>query len=203
MNKQLKSVAPKNHHSTADWDFYDPTRWELSATHYVSSPTALHAIQVMAGVSCRLAETLVLPEGRLVTYTYHSGVEELFLAFRKQQLLGDATQSDDYHVDLDPRHNVRLRTRVSAVEDTIDSWPIQTTLDTWHRWRLTFWNGQDPWAYDALCVELEHEEAEAWVSYGVLYHRDNLWADSDKNRIGFGRFHPVCWMDDTEIWIPS
>ena len=185
-----------------DWDFGD-ANWQLDATHFVSAPTAINGkVPYCRRVLCRLAESLVLPQGRVVTQLYLTGTVISQVVFRHQSALGDASFKDCYAVHFQNDEWIYFKNRLGFVETKIDEWPIKPTLDQWQRWRVTWWNGVDLMNNPAIAVELHQHIAGDWLSYGVLYDPLNRWENSDKNRVGLGFLYSGAWADDTEIWIP-
>lgn len=188
--------------AVADWDFGD-ANWGLSAVQYVSAPTAITGeLPYCRRILCRVAESLVLPEGRIVTQLYQADTYALQLVFRHQSALGDASLQDCYMASFPSTGNIWLRYRLTGATAGIDFWPVSCTTNTWERWRLTWWNGVDMMNNPALAVRLERYEAGAWVSYGEIYDTNNRWKDSALNRCGLGILSTNTWIDDTKIWIP-
>jgi hypothetical protein len=95
---------------------------------------------------------------------------------------------------------------VLDAETTIGSFPISHSVNTWERWRATWWNGYTGAGVPALASDLYQWVTGAWVQRGTtLYDTYNHWKDSAINRAGFGcadREDYFYWWDDTEIWGP-
>ncbi|MBA7692610.1 hypothetical protein ES703_101177 [subsurface metagenome] len=84
----------------------------------------------------------------------------------------------------------------------VGTWPVVVTLDTWERWRISWFNAVDLQNNDATAIQLERFEAGAWVDYGILYDTTEPFKDSDRNRVGIRLLYALNWVDDFEIWVP-
>ena len=184
----VSDIRIKPRHSVSDWDF-GTANWELSATQFVSPPTSLHGKPGnLEWCLCRVADSLNLPEGRIVTSIYTPDKFGPVLNICHQSLLGDATIQYRYEIRFFQHQNC--------------SWPVVLTLSTWERWRVTWWNGTDMMNNPATAIELERLEAGIWVSYGILYDTAEPFKNSDRNRVGIRLLYALNWIDDTEIWVP-
>lgn len=202
--KDLKEARNlKNHHSTIDWDFSE-VRWELSSTQYVSPPTSLACTAgVKTFILCRLANSLCLPQGRMVFCVYPGAYDMPLMSFRNQAPLGSSSYENCYSIYYIDNTRIRLAFYLDGVRNNLPWWDINMPGLAWHKLRVTWWNGVDPTNTPALCVELEREEDGEWVSYGILYDTENRWAESEVNRCGPAFISVGSYHDDTEIWIPT
>lgn len=199
-----KTLVPLKHHSTTDWDFQN-ANWLLTAQQYISAPTSIRAI-VAAGlyVLSRLAGAQCLPQGRMIACTYATSVHTMyFLTFRNQAALGSASSTNCYLLYRNSATTIRLNRMVGGVSTLIGTWTTTHTLNAWHRYRITWWNGVNEQNQPALACELEQEIGGEWVSRGILYDTANQFKDSATNRCGIGLTQVDNFQDDTEIWIPA
>lgn len=198
------SIDKRQHiYSVSDWDF-QTANWMLSNTQYHSPPTSIiTTVPVLPNVIlCRVADTLVLPVGRMVWWSYNQGEYAAWVTFRNQAPLGSASRQNCYRLYAISTATIWLYSVEDGVEYWGDTWTAIWEKNKWEHWRLTWWNGVNEQNTPALCVELEHEIAGEWVSAGILYHTANLWKDSAINRCGILIEQYMFYHDDTEIWIP-
>lgn len=203
MSKKFRSKLLPLHHSVGDWDKLG-TYWRLDENHYISPPTSLFFYyEETKAFLCRLPDSLCLPVGRLVGYFRYGYIVTYSFTFRNQAPLGTANISNTYMLASSGYLRMDFGKRVADVYTLLGQWPVSWGLETWYRYRLTWWNAYNPQNVLSLAVQLEREEDGVWVDKGILYDTDNLWADSDVNRVGLTHPPGSIWFDDTEIWIPK
>lgn len=194
----------------ADWDF-SATNWILDVSQYVSPPSSLRIastglVPIGQVALCKKADSLCLPQGRIVTYLRTSPACYPNIHFRNQAANGSADPLNDYNL-FGTVGTFRFYRVVAGVDTTLDNWGAAWfTANTWHLLRLSWWTAYDTQNVKSLAMRLERFFEGEWVIDRTYYDTENLWADSDVNRVGVGsRRHPTyyCWFDDTEIWKPS
>jgi len=202
-NANPKPYLPVNHHSIGDWDF-SSGNWAFSPAQFISPPTSVKCTSGVINILHNWYASRRLPEGRLVGYIYngYDGHMPGFI-FRSQQLIGSALVMSRYFASYLDRLHWVLQSYIGDIATTIDTWNVLTDLDTWYRWRVTFWISQTLKCEPALFVKLEREEAGEWVDYGTLEDTANLYADSDVNRYGICLYGTYCYQDNTELWVPG
>lgn len=200
----------KQHHSIADWDWYDAKQRALDNTIYVSPPSSLRISSYDTTWRnncwlCKYSGTTCIPDGRLVTYLrrHHPTYGRHMLIFRNQKAVGGADWQNCYaiyFIETEIRV-VRIEAGAQTVLQIIN---YTLPINEWHRFRVTFYSGTNPEGTPALNIILEHYQAEEWILFGdVSYDPLDKWADSAVNRLGGLSFtrntDPNHW-DDTEIW---
>lgn len=199
------------HHSIEDWDFQQgATNRSLSATQYVSAPTSLRILQPTSAdfhdaILCRHPDTLCLPQGQVINWVYSYYYSQVVANFRNQVALGTANYSNCYEVAV-LQTTVDLIRFVGGVFSRRDRTTGQGFQNSWHQYRVFWYNGKTPAEVPALCVDVYLNIAAEWVKQGAtMYDTANMWKDSAINRTGFRAFsgynHPQYW-DNTEIWGP-
>lgn len=204
MKKDLNSklYLPVKHHSTGDWDF-SSGNWALSPAQFWSPPTSLKCTSGVINVLCNLADAYRRPEGRLVSYIYHGWMgDQSGFIFRCQQPAGSVWLMNRYYAShISPTHWI-LQSYLGLAPTTVGYWAVPTVLDTWYRYRLTFWISQTEKCEPALFVQLERQENDHWVDYGILEDTANLYAGSSVNRYGICVYGTYAYFDNTELWKP-
>lgn len=202
MTISVPKSSGRIYHSVADWDFGTPN-WELSAVHFVSPPTALRGRPGnLQWCLCRVAGSLNLPQGRIVFSAYNTGVWGPVLNVCHQSLIGDATIRHRYEILFFQHQNCSCGAYTPGGDYGVGNWPVRLTLNTWERWRVSWYNAVDLQNNDATAIELERLEAGVWVDYGILYDTNEPFKDSDRNRVGIRLLYVGNWIDDVEIWVP-
>lgn len=201
------------HHTVSDWDFWDTASYDLYTGLYVSPPSSLRVFTPNVVIRnkhtlCRVATTLNLPQGRLVTAVYKTwDSQRLYYSFRNQAALGAGDHLNCYLVGI-TYSTWWIQRLVNGLLGWSDSQPNVATKNTWEYFRLTWWNGKTPAGVDALAATLEKYIAGEWVKQGeVVYDTGNQFKDSEINRCGPGivgveQGYPT-YIDDTEIWGPE
>lgn len=208
-----KPITPSNllattmvatpHHTVGDWD-KPAAGWELDTDNYISPPSSLYFfLNAPHAFLCRLAGSLCLPSGRLVTYVRPFFLDDYWLTFRNQATLGTEEVKDCYLIATDRTSRIEFGKRVNNVYTLLAEWVTTWTIGIWQRVRVTWWTTYDDMNTPSLAVHLEVWEDEAWADKGIKYDTDNLWADSEVNRCGLASFHSGIGWDDTEIWKPT
>lgn len=194
---------PLQHHSTTDWDFSAAT-WQLSTAQFISPPSSLRAVSGVMNILSKLEAAYCVPAGRKVSYIrQHGGSYNNGFIFRVQRPSGSAWVMSRYVVWQTAINRWGFGRYVNTTFTTLGEWVILVPIDTWHRFRVTWWTGEDEEGHPALCVKLEREEDSIWVDYGNRYDTANMWADSQVNRLGICLYATDSFFDDTEIWIPA
>ncbi len=211
MNPSKIALAP--HHSVVDWDFEPGQVHELDSSYYVSSPTSLHLGHYPTGtpdgcVLCRVADTLVIPDGRIITAArQRSPTNQYRLVFRNQAALGTANMLNCYRIRTS--HLDWMLERINDGTPTaIGGGVTHHEQDAWMWLRITFYSGADPGNGSALVFTYEHYLDGEWVQQGApAYDAVDAWKDSGINRLGLATFGLFAgweqWYDDTEIWGPA
>ena len=204
-----KIIVPK-HHSVIDWDSELGSQYRsLDSTVYVSPPSSLHFVGgtpwKSACTLCRHSATLCLPQGEVRTWWRSNQTYDCAVTFRNQAPLGSATIINSYRTySQSPYINV-YRT-VSGGSLLLAQLPYEFSENVWYHQRVVWWNGQNPVGEDALCIIVYMEIDGEWSKIGdTVYDTDNMWKDSDVNRVGLMAWFGVLrdrWFDDTEIWAP-
>ncbi|MBA7544146.1 hypothetical protein ES705_36494 [subsurface metagenome] len=198
------------HHTLTDWDFEHGGLYRsLSTAFYISAPSSLKFGPSPAWwatyVLCRIPATLCLPQGEI--RAWHRTIQPTIplAIFRNQAPLGTVNILNCYVVSISATA-LSLGRYVNGVGRAIDSTDGYWVGSTWIHFRVFWYNGKTPGEEEALCVDGYREIAGEWVKIGnTMYDPDNVFKDSEINRIGFAStlFAGVeAWIDDTEIWGP-
>ncbi len=201
------------HHSVVDWDFGPGMVKELTDITYVSAPSSLHLgnypNHTAEGVLlCRIDETLVLPQGVIVTAArQRTPTNQYRLIFRNQAVLGTSNELNCYRIQVDAAHWSLYRVTGGGAA-FIDDQPAVHSANTWQFLRATFYSGVNPANGSALVVTYELYIAGDWIQQGdPIYDPVDQWKDSGINRVGLGTKGLALgweqWYDDTEIWGPA
>ncbi len=202
MQKSALKSSGGIHHSVADWDF-GTVNWELSAVHFVSPPTAIRGRPGnLQWCLSRVAASLNLPQGQIVVSIYTPDQFGPVLNICHQSLLGDATEKHRYEIRFFSHLNCSCGAYTPAGDYGVGSWPVVVTLDTWERWRISWFNAVNLQNVDSTAIKLERLESGTWVDYGILYDTNEPFKDSDRNRVGIRLLYALNWIDDLEIWLP-
>lgn len=202
MTVKTNRINVLNHHTVGDWD-KPVTGWTLTTGIYVSPPSSLYCYATQDhAFLCRLADSLVLPAGRIVCQIYPQFLNDYWLTFRNQATLDTEEVKDCYLISCHATNRIDFGKRVNNVYTKLDEWVASWTLNTWVQLRVTWWNTYDDQNNPSIAVQLEVWEADAWADKGILYDSDNLWADSEINRVGLAIHAAGVAFDDTEIWKP-
>jgi len=193
------------HHTWTDWDFSD-ANWEFEDYTYISPPTCLHFTGAgLTIVTCKLADSLVLPEGKIVTARRLWGNAPDHIHFRNQEPDGSSSMANCYHARFTSML-VTLFRRVNDVDTQLAEWEYPLTLYHWFTLTVTWWLYKAPYQPDVLRTRiymLDHTTSQEWQ----YQHDDeaNQWADSEVNRCGIAGLSlpPANYIDDTEIWRPQ
>ncbi len=202
-------LKESKHHTIADWDFQSTSYRSLATDYYISAPTSLkfHGSSVgwFSAILCRIAGTLVLPQGEVRTWFRNHNAWPYIAVFRNQLLLGTANMDNCYYV-VAFRTEAILYRRIAGTPREIGRVTISYSFDTWVHMRTAWYNGETPGGEDALCVDIYRDIAGEWVKQGAtLYDTTNRWKDSARNRTGITSALAgghLIWFDDTEIWGP-
>lgn len=200
------------HHSVSDWDFqFAAPNWTLDTALYVVAPASLRLKYTAGGtpsfsVICKYATVLNLPQGELRTWYRSVQAYEAWCTFRNQAAVGSANELNCYATVMSPT-NLALYRMVAGIATARGSWPTTHAVNTWERFRLQWWNGNDLYGVDALCVNLYKEVSGQWVQQGgTLYDTSQQWKTSSINRVGLRGQTDVTYFtnfDETEIWGPA
>lgn len=203
MNKLLtpsKLLLP--HHTVGDWD-KPAADWKLDTVFYISAPSSLYCwFNTPNAFLCRLADSLILPAGRLVTYVRPQFTTDYWLTFRNQAVLGTQEVKDCYLISTHATNRIDFGKRVNNVYTKLAEWVAAFTLNNWHHIRISWWTTYDDMNTPSLAVHLEIYEAGAWADKGIQYDTDNLWVDSGVNRLGLACYATAISYDDTQVWKP-
>lgn len=194
----------------SDWDWtYGASYRSLDPSSYVSSPTSLKFLGGSAAVDavlCRIPETLVLPQGQIVTWFKSGSWGVGNLVARNQKPLGSSDGLNMYCVTCQSEAWV-LYSVVNNSWSSKGSFPRAGVHGVWVKIRFTWWNGENLSGTPATCFRLEEEIDGVWTHLGsVIYDTMQRWKDSEVNRCGVA-FYVVqgntFWFDDTEILAPT
>ena len=193
------------HHTWSDWDWSD-ANWELYDGMYKSAPTSLRFINTALTLNlCNLADSICLPQGKLVTW--HNAYDDVngILHFRNQEPAPNASFANCYYVRLEENH-ISLYRRVNNVDTTLGDWTPLNQRNTWRHWTVTWWLYHAPYQDPAIRIRINGEPAGAagpWEEQ--VDDPANQWAESETNRCGLAGVAPSRpqMFDDTEIWLPT
>lgn len=203
MNNRSNLFASRIHHSVGDWD-KPATDWKLDTDFFVSPPSSLYSWNTTPqAFLCRLADSLCLPTGRIVSWIRPQFQTAYWLTFRNQVALGSSDLKDCYLIATSSYTRVDFGKRVNNVYTKLDEWLMSWSLATWIQVRVTWWTTYDAQNQPTMAVHLEAYEGGAWVDKGTLYDSDNLWSTSTVNRLGLAVTTGGISFDDTEIWKPT
>jgi len=208
---KTKLILPK-HHSLADWDYRPGCLFGLYADQYISAPSCLRAIvdppeETIENFYLKAALAPEIHDGRIVDWTrvQNDAYSYSGYLFRVQD-----TPFDSFPLNCYRLHKTREYSQLYRVMDgEMTKLLEQATdpyddVDTWYHWRLTFWQYAGGDLASILRITLEIEVDGEWTQLWYIDDADNLWAESEVNRIGFyataypsGKF---TWRDNTEIW---
>lgn len=199
------------HHSISDWDFrYGATYRSLSTDYFVSPPTSLKIYKPSPGavietLYCRVASTLLLPEGELRTWARTGYTTNRIFMFRSQAPLGSGSDLNCYAVRL-ASTSWRLSRVIAGGWVTVGEQPAVHSGTVMEHWRIVWWNGIDGGGNPALAVDCYKESVGVWVQQGLtIYDPWNQWKNSAINRCGLSCqtvLNIPVYFDDTEIWGP-
>jgi hypothetical protein len=193
----------KAHYSTSDWDF-GSTQWALDTVDYVSSPSSIEGTgPSICDILCRIATTLCLPQGAIITQVL-SGFDSVpCLIFRSQAALDTADNENDYVLKLFNSETVKLYRRVATIATLIGAFSY-TMPTSWTKVKVIWWNSYNLQNVACLAVRFLVYESGDFVQKGDdLYDTDNGWAASSVNRVGVEVNWSTGNFDDTEIWCPG
>ncbi len=205
-------INPK-HHSVSDWDFSPGLVYALTPAYFVSPPTSLKLgnkpnMTPNGIILCRIAETLNLPQGVIVTAARQdTPMNQYRLNFRNQSALGTSDELNCYRIRVDASEWY-LDRLIDGVMDQLGHQPADIKRYAWQWLRVIFFTGAYPGNGTALTVTFELYIAGEWAQQGdPIYDPTDRWKDSEINRIGLGTFALTAgynqWYDDTEIWGPT
>lgn len=198
----IPKLEKLEHHSVADWDF-ESIGWELSTLQFVSPPSSLRRTGAgRLAVLSRKSQALNLPQGAIITQVRPPAIFTAIAVFRSQCPFGVANSLNNYSIRTASAGYVALWRTVAGAATALATWNAEILNLAWQKLRLTWWSGYDPQNTPALNTKLEKWVAGAWISYGVLYDTQNLWANSLQNRCGIEMRLASTFIDDTEIWVP-
>lgn len=193
------------HHTWSDWDWSD-SNWKLDPDRSISPPTSLSFFNTPLTLNlCNLADSLCLPQGKLVTYHYAYSQLNGILHFRNQEPAPDVSFANCYHVKLEVNH-IRLYRRVNNVDTLLGDWDPYNPNNNWRLWTVTWWLYHAPYQEPALRIRINGAvsgETSSWQEQ--VDDPANQWAASEVNRCGLAGIAPT-WaqnFDDTEIWLPT
>jgi hypothetical protein len=203
------------HHSLTDWDYSTPAPYVTEA-QFVSSPTSLAAryeppFNRQGWAMCNLADTLCLPQGRLVTWYRAPGYHPVSFLFRSQFNPSEEKNDPFYNA-----YEVKIQTSVWMIyryENGVltglgeGNIPNPFNLNEWAHLRVTWYNWQFGIGESLLRIIIEEEVDGEWVQQAYVDDDANLFAESEDNRVGFQVIHanlaePTC-IDDSEVWEPE
>jgi len=193
--------------ATGNWTF-STQNWDLDPSQYVSPPKSLrHTADARTTVISDFDGTFCLPQGGIISWLRRSkfgtGDLRLGLCFRNQSQAFQSSWLNGYRIRFDDSPTILLLRCVDGVITVLGTWSDPFPINTWRRYRLTWWNGYNPDAQIALVVRLQPWDGEAWLPGSLLYDTLNNWADSTINRVGLYMGIKYCWADDTQILAPA
>ncbi len=201
--KNIATILPAAHHSASDWDFSDAD-WTLDPEMYISAPKSLKITNNgHKSVLCRYPTTRVLPEGQIITWLRQTAPGRAAgVSFRNQAALGTASFLDAYAILCTDEHSWSSYRINAGAPTNLGDWDIVTDLDTWYKYRFTWFIDLTEEEETALFLRLERWEADEWVNYGAWHDTVNQWAASEINRCGLKCYYANDRYDDTEILGP-
>lgn len=205
-----KLITP--HHSLTDWSWNENAAAAIYDQRYVSAPTCLAAHKVHADVwhahfMLDLASGLCIPDGRIVTWLYdwNAASADFFWYFRCQGDPVGEDPPDNCYWLLHGNESYILYKRVAAANTLLqtagfDAYPEKQ----WVHLRLTWYVCVSALLERFLRIVFEREVGIQWVEIFSFDHGDNLWNDSETNKVGFRLWRLgndyYDSIDDTEIW---
>lgn len=206
-----KLILPK-HHSLSDWDYRPGCLFGLYTDQYVSAPSCLRPVASVAEETneffyLKAALAPEIHDGRIVDWRRFESNAWTYggYLFRVQDTPFDSFPLNCYRLH-QTRDMSKLYKRVDGEETQLleQANDPYDDVDTWYHWRLTFWQYAGGDLASILRITLEIEVDGEWTQLWYYDDADNLWAESEVNRIGFyataypdGKF---TWRDNTEIW---
>lgn len=201
------------HHSLKDWDLNPGHTLNLSAAHFVSSPTSLRSNiigQALTRNRYYLKEAIsgVLKHGQAVWWHWpaEGSARTHGLHFRAQEFATGFEPKNAYYFrfwNLWPT----LSELVNGA--TTRHWPgpgcTPAPANAWTRYRVSWWSWLNEFFVPTMTVIGERLEAGKWVQRHQVQVTNPLWEDSSINRVGFSVYgyynEPRSeWVDDIEIW---
>lgn len=211
-NRREMGLVVPAHHSLADWNFQAGVGFAISSARFVSSPSALRrptdATQGSLG-RFALKESISgnLLDGRFITFILfeHIALSDFRVYARSQTSPHLANPPNTYYFTLRP-DRVIFSKRVANVEGWLaDGLFFPTlTINTWRRFRLTWYTWLDAALEPTLRVIAEHEQAGTWVHIFTHDIASPLWQTSLTNLTGMELMGPddlrQNWVDDTMVY---
>jgi len=199
-------------HSLADWDFQPGQGLGIGTDQYVSSPSSLQEQLVdvpgkeIAWVFLKSSIRQKIQEGRFITYhrTTHAIWQDWFVYFWTQAKPINRFPANTYFIRF-LTADITLGYMLNDAWNSIKVMPrdYEWNINTWYRYRVTWFTFLDASLETALKVIVDIEQAGEWVEKMNYNITDPLWLASDTKLVGFdfrGSDTSPSWIDDTEIW---
>lgn len=200
------------HHSLEDWDYQADRGLGIATDQYISSPSSLKEQAVdfpgaeNVWVYLKAAVRQKIESGRFITYhrAHHDLYERLFVFFWSQAVPINSDTLDCYRIHFF-RQDIKLEKVVDGISTTLETVArdYEWNIDTWYRYRVTWFTFIQADLTTALRVIVDIEQASAWVEKMTFDISDPLWLASDTKLTGFfiyGSDTSPSHIDDTEIW---
>lgn len=200
------------HHSPADWNFQSGVGFAIDAERFVSPPSALRrptgSGQGSTGLlTLKESTSGNLKDGRLTTYRLHEhNTYGHFWLFMRAQTQPTNELPPNCYFFYNLHSTLELWRRVWGANSglTAIAFDPPQSINTWYRWRYTWYTWLDASLNPVLRFQAERQEAGIWKLWLQYDEPNPRWQDSAINLIGMqlGGYTAITqfWIDDTEIF---
>lgn len=200
------------HHSLTDWLFETGKNWFISTVKFVSSPSSLarpNAFYTTIDGHFALKEAVSgnLKDGRAITYFHaeRTDIRQLRCIVRAQTSPHLGMPSNCYMFTATQAVG-RLTRVVSGSSNTLKevATPFVWNINTWYRFRFTWYTFFSPSLETTLRLIIEYELAGTWTPWLSYDEANPQWEASATNLLGFwssnGNTDSRTFWDDTLVY---